>query len=54
MTYLEGTLEIMSPGRRHEQVKKLLARLDRAHAAGARSGTGPEGGTPLTPERRLG
>lgn len=27
MTYLEGTLELMSPSRRHEQVKTLVARL---------------------------
>lgn len=27
LTYLDGTLEIMSPSPRHEQMKKLLARL---------------------------
>lgn len=27
LTYLEGTLEIMSPGNAHEETKKLLARL---------------------------
>jgi Uma2 family endonuclease len=32
MTYLEGTLEIMSPGRRHEHVKTLIARLIEAYA----------------------
>lgn len=32
LTYLEGALEIMSPGPRHESVKKLLARLLEAWA----------------------
>jgi Uma2 family endonuclease len=32
MTYLEGTLEIMRPGRRHEHVKTLIARLVEAYA----------------------
>jgi Uma2 family endonuclease len=32
MTYLEGTLEIMSPGRMHEHVKKFIARLLEAYA----------------------
>jgi Uma2 family endonuclease len=31
-TYLEGELELMSPGRRHEYVKTLLARLVEAFA----------------------
>jgi Uma2 family endonuclease len=32
MTYLEGTLEIMSPGRRHEHLKTFIARLIEAYA----------------------
>lgn len=32
MAYLEGTLEIMSPSRRHERVKTMLARLVEAYA----------------------
>jgi Uma2 family endonuclease len=32
MAYLEGTLEIMSPGRRHEHAKKFIARLVEAYA----------------------
>jgi Uma2 family endonuclease len=32
MTYLEGTLEIMTTGARHEVLKKTLARLIEAHA----------------------
>lgn len=32
LTYLEGALEIMSPSRRHEHIKKLLARLIEIHA----------------------
>jgi Uma2 family endonuclease len=31
-TYLEGELEIMSPGRQHEHVAKFLARLAEAYA----------------------
>ncbi len=31
-TYLEGELEIMSPGRRHEHLAKFLARLVEAYA----------------------
>ena len=32
MTYLEGTLELMSPSRLHEDVKKIIARLIEAWA----------------------
>ena len=32
MTYLEGTLELMSPSRNHENYKKLVARLVEAYA----------------------
>ncbi len=32
LSYLDGELEIVSPGRRHEGWKKLLARLVEAHA----------------------
>ena len=32
MTYLEGNLEIMSPSRRHEHLKKFIARLIEAYA----------------------
>jgi Uma2 family endonuclease len=32
LTYLEGTLEIMSPGRRHELGKKVIARLVELYA----------------------
>jgi Uma2 family endonuclease len=32
VSYLEGTLELMSPGRRHELIKKALARLVEAYA----------------------
>ncbi|MBK9035611.1 MAG: Uma2 family endonuclease [Myxococcales bacterium] len=32
MTYLEGELEIMSPSRRHEHLKKFIARLIEAYA----------------------
>ena len=32
MTYIDGALEIMSPGRRHEGVKKLVARLVELYA----------------------
>lgn len=32
MTYLEGTLEIMSPSRRHEHLKTFIARLVEAYA----------------------
>ena len=32
MTYLEGELEIMSPSRRHEHLKKFIARLVEAYA----------------------
>ena len=32
MTYLEGALEIMSPSRRHEHIKKFIARLIEAYA----------------------
>jgi Uma2 family endonuclease len=32
MTYLHGELEIMSPGRRHEHLKKFIARLVEAYA----------------------
>lgn len=32
LTYLEGELELMSPGRSHERIKKLLARMLEAWA----------------------
>ena len=32
MAYLEGTLEIMSPGRKHEHMKTFIARLIEAYA----------------------
>jgi Uma2 family endonuclease len=32
MTYLEGTLELMSPSKKHEEFKKLIARLVEAYA----------------------
>lgn len=32
MTYLEGTLELMSPSRTHETIKKTLARMLEAYA----------------------
>lgn len=32
MTYLEGTLELMSPSRNHEDYKKIIARLVEAYA----------------------
>jgi Uma2 family endonuclease len=32
LTYLEGTLELMSPSRNHEDYKKILARLVEAYA----------------------
>lgn len=32
MTYLEGTLELMSPSRNHEDYKKIIARLLEAYA----------------------
>lgn len=32
LTYLEGALEITSPGRRHEHLKVLIARLIEAYA----------------------
>ena len=32
MTYLEGTLELMSPSRSHEDYKTLIARLLEAYA----------------------
>lgn len=32
VTYLEGQLEIMSPSRSHEMLKKLIARLLEAYA----------------------
>jgi Uma2 family endonuclease len=32
MTYLEGTLELLSPSRKHEEVKHIIARLLEAYA----------------------
>src|SRR4051812_13529814 len=32
LTYLEGTLEIMSPSSRHERIKTLIGRLVEAYA----------------------
>lgn len=32
MAYLEGTIEIMSPSRRHERVKKMVARVVESYA----------------------
>ena len=36
LTYLDGTLEIMSPSTKHEEWKKLIARLVEAHCDEAR------------------
>jgi Uma2 family endonuclease len=52
MTYLEGTLEIMTPSREHEREKKLIARLIEAWAFKRRVPLNGYGSTTFRKEAR--
>ena len=52
MTYLEGTLEIMSPSRQHERKKTLIARLIEAWAVARRVSLNGYGSTTFRKEAK--